>query len=137
MICCFRLKYRKNNFKAGVFSRHSCKTVLYVSLYSDFIMWFQPTKNKVRQGVLGLNSGINESFVVLGIETSKGLVKMLLVLLHSNLFSESPLEYFTEPGVTRISSLARTALEYPSIQEILLFYFISLHRGSKIFQLLP
>lgn len=52
---------------------------------------------------------------MLGMETSKELAKMLLVLLHGTVFSESAPEYFTETGVTRISSLAQTALEYSGI----------------------
>lgn len=48
-------------------------------------------------------------------KTSKELAKMLLVLLHGTVFSESAPEYFTETGVTRISSLAGTALEYSGI----------------------
>ena len=62
---------------------------------------------------------------MVGMETSKELVKMLLVLLHGTLFSESPPERFTEPGVARIFSLARTALEYPSIQQI--FFSLLFH----------
>lgn len=52
---------------------------------------------------------------------------MLLVLLHGTLFSESPPEYFTKPGVSRISSLARRALEYPSTQQnfFLLFFHLT------------
>lgn len=110
---------KKNILKAGVFIRHSCKSVLYVYLYSDFTTCFQTTKSNACQSVLGLNSWINVSFVMLGMETSKELVKMLLVLLHDTIFSESPPEYFTKPGVTRLSSLARTSLQYPSIHTAL------------------
>lgn len=103
----------------------SCKIILYISLYSDFTTLSQATRSKACQSVLGLNSRINESFVMWGMETSKELVKMLLVLLHGTFFSESPPEYFTRPGVTRISSLARTALNIPvSHRYFLLFFYL-------------
>lgn len=51
--------------------------------------------------------------------------------------SQPPPEYFTEPGLTRISSLCRTALENPSIHQVFFCLFSIVQGGNRTFLLSP
>jgi len=75
---------------------------------------------------------------MLGMETSKELVKMLLVLLQNTLFSESPPGYFTRAQCNQNFQLGQNGpgiSQYPA--DILLLFSPALHGGNRIFLLSP